>query len=121
MRLDFVFVADSLEIAEPAGVIDGFHLLLGVKAFLPGAQAGIADVRRNDFDFPGRRNERLRRGHVEGKRIPQVVISEGVANQNAASDWLLAGGATGGPAAESVIAPLMLAAHSGFKNGFLQE
>src|SRR5256884_2937547 len=82
LRLDLVLVSGFFEIAEPAGVIDRFHLLLGIKTFLADAQAGIADVRGDDFHFPWRGNERLRRRHFERERIPQVVISERIADQN---------------------------------------
>src|SRR6266436_990633 len=121
LRLDFVLIASFFEIAEPAGVIDGFHLLLCVKTLLTDAKASIADVRSNDFHFPGRRNEGLRRGHIEWKRIPQVVISECIANQNGNGVRLLAGRATGAPDTESVVAAFLLAAENVLKNGFLEE
>src|SRR6267378_4330366 len=121
LRLDLVLVTGFFEIAEPAGVIDRFHLLLGIQAFLAGAQAGIADVRGNDFDFPWWRNERLRRRHFERKRIPQVVISERVTDQNGDGVGLLAGGATSAPDTERVIAALLLAAQNLLENGFLKE
>src|SRR5262249_45638643 len=55
-----VLIAGLFEIAEAAGVIHGFHLLLDVQTFLACAQAGIADVRRKNFELPRRRNQRLR-------------------------------------------------------------
>src|SRR5262249_50057469 len=55
-----VLIPALFEIAEAAGVIHGFHLLLGVETFLACAQAGIADVRRENFQLPGRRDQRLR-------------------------------------------------------------
>src|SRR6266566_5164550 len=53
--LDGILVGRFLEIPEPARVIHRFHLLLGVKTFLTSTQAGIADVRSNDFYSPSRR------------------------------------------------------------------
>src|SRR5258705_14018304 len=44
LGLDLVLITGFFEIAEPTGVIHGFHLLLGVQAFLAGAKTGIADV-----------------------------------------------------------------------------
>src|SRR6266852_7273090 len=121
LRLDLVLVTGFFEIAEPAGVIDRFHLLLGIEAFLADAQAGIAYVRGNDFHFPWRGNERLRRRHFERERIPQVVISECIADQNGDGVGLLAGGATSAPNPEGVIAALLLAAENILENGFLKE
>src|SRR5229473_2733614 len=121
LRLDLVLIARFFEIAEPAGVIHGFHLLLGVDAFLANAKTGVADVRSNDFHFPGRRNERLRRGHFERERIPQVVVSEGIADQNGDGIRLLARGATGTPYAETVIAALLLAAENVLEDRLLQQ
>ncbi len=121
LRLDFVLVTGFFEIAEAAGVINGFHLLLGVEAFLAGAKTGVADVRSDDFHFPGRRNERLGRRHIERKRIPQVVISERVGDQDGDGVRLLTGGATSAPDPQGVIAALPLAAQDFLKNGFLEE
>src|SRR5258708_7336709 len=42
--LDRIFLGGFFEITQAAGVIDGLHLDLGVKAFLAGAQAGVANV-----------------------------------------------------------------------------
>src|SRR5260370_33224819 len=120
LRLDGVLVTRFFEITEPAAVLNGFHLLLGVKAFLAEAKAGIADVRAHDFHFPWRRNEWLRRGPFERKRIRQVVISDRIADQNGGSVRLLAGGATSTPDAKRVIAALLLAAQNILENGFLQ-
>src|SRR5204863_5837626 len=121
LRLDLVLIAGFFKIAEPAGVIHGLHLLLGVETFLPNAKTGIADVRSDDFHLPWRRNERLRRWHIEGKRIPQVVVGERIADQNGDGVRLLAGGATSAPDAEGVIAALLLTAQNILKNGFLKE
>src|ERR1700682_426483 len=121
LRLDGVLVAGLFEITKPAGVIHRFHLLLGIEAFLADAQAGIADVRGNDFHFPWRRNERLRWRHFERKRIPQGVIRARVTDQNGDSVGLLAGGATSTPDPERVIAALLLAAQNLLENGFLKE
>src|SRR6266481_71367 len=121
LRLDLVLVTCFFEVTEAAGVIDGFHLLLCVKTLLTHAKAGIADVRSNDFHFPGRRNEWLRRRHVEWERIAKVVVSERIANQNGNGVRLLASRATGAPDTESVVAALLLAAENVLKNGFLEE
>ncbi len=116
MRLDLVLVTGFFEIAEAAGVVHWFHLLLGIEAFLANAQAGIADVRSNDFHFPWGRNEGLRRGHFERKWIPQVVVGEGIADQDGDGIGLLAGGATSAPDPEGVIAALLLAAENILEN-----
>src|SRR5260370_7179747 len=107
LRLDFVLIASYFEMAEPAGVIDGFHLLLCVKTLLTDAKASIADVRSNDFHFPGRRNEGLRRGHIEWKRIQQVVISECIANQNGNGVRLLPARPTRPPDTQTTVAAFL--------------
>src|SRR5207247_10601289 len=110
LRLDLVLIAGFFKIAEPAGVIHGLHLLLGVETFLPNAKTGIAAVRSDDFHLPWPRHERLRRWHIEGKRIPQVVVGERIADQNGDGVRLVAGGATSAPDAAGGIAALLLPA-----------
>ena len=78
--LDCIFVADLVEVAKPAGVVHCFHLRFGVDSLLRGEQRGIIDVGSQDFHFPRRRNQRLRRGHLERKRIAQVVVGERIAD-----------------------------------------
>src|SRR5690348_3121360 len=121
LTLDGVLFAGLFKIAKAAGVVHRLHLLLGVETFLADAKTGVADVGSDDFNFPGRRNERFRRRHVERKRIAQVVVSERVANQNGNGVRLLAGGATGAPDAEGVIAALLFVTKQIFENGLLEQ
>ncbi len=121
LRLDGVLAGGLFEIAETAGVIHGFHLRLGVEAFLADAKAGVADIGSDDFHFPGRWNQRFRGRHIKRERIPQIIISEGVANQNRDGVGLLPGGTTGAPDAQSVIAAFLFAAKQILKNGFLKK
>jgi hypothetical protein len=59
LGLDGVLVAGLFEVTQPAGVVNGLHLLIGIETFLSNAETGVADVRSENFEFPGRRNERL--------------------------------------------------------------
>src|ERR1700726_1419691 len=97
LRLDGVFVTGLLKIAQAAGVIDRLHLLFGEYAFLPNAQAGVADVRSDDFQLPRRGNQRLGRRHIEMKRIPQVVVGQRVAYQNGDGVGFLPAGTSRAP------------------------
>src|SRR5712664_325999 len=119
--LDGVLVAGFFEITQPAGVVDRFHLLIGIKAFLAEAEAGVADVRSDDFDSPRRRDQGFWRRHFERERIPQVIVGERIANQNGDGIRLLSGGTSGAPDAKRVIAALLFAAEDLFENGFLQQ
>src|SRR5436853_7914680 len=55
--LDGILVGRFFEIPEPARVIHGFHLLLGVETFLTSTQAGIVDVGSNDVNSAVRGTE----------------------------------------------------------------
>src|SRR5262249_32320805 len=89
--------------------------------FLAGAQAGVADIGRENFKFPGRRNERLRRRHVEWKRIAQVIVSKRVADENRHGIGFLTAGTTSAPHAKSPIAAFLFFLQKLFEDGFLQE
>src|SRR5437588_798771 len=121
LGLDGILVAGLFEITQTAGVVDGLHLLLGVKTLLSNAEAGVADIRGHDFDFPGRRNQRFRRWHFERKRIAQIVVSERITDQTRNGVRFLSGGATGGPHAKSVVAAFLLVMEQTFLNGLSEQ
>jgi len=121
LRLDGILVAGLFEIAEAGGVIHGFHLEFVVEAFLGGAEAGVADIRSDDFEFPGWRDQGLRRRHFEGQRIAQVVVGERVADEDGDRIGFLAGGGTRAPNAEIPVAAFLLVAKDFLENGFLEE
>ena len=119
--LNHVFVGDFFEIAQAAGVVDGFHLRFGVDALLGGEKRGVIDVRRKNFHFPWRRNQRLRRRHVKGQRIAQVVVGQRVADENRERVRFLARGTSRAPDAERPIAAFLFALQDFFENDFLEE
>jgi len=69
LGLDGVFIAGLLEIAKPGGVIDGLHLDFGVQAFLAVAQAGVADVRGDNFKLPRGGMRGLGKGMSKGSGL----------------------------------------------------
>ena len=95
--------------------------MFGIDALLGGAQHGIVDVGGQDLHAPGRRNQRLGRGHVKGQRIAQIVVGECVANLHGQSVRLLAGGAAGAPDAQVPVAALLLAVQHLLQHRFLEQ
>src|ERR1700730_2792777 len=121
LRLDGVLGTRLFEVAQPAGIVHGFHLLVGVDSFLADAQTGIADVGSDDLHFPRRRDEWLRRRHLERERVPQVIVSKRIADQDRDGIGLLTGRAPGAPDAKSEVAALLFAAEDFFENRLLEE
>ena len=92
-----------------------------VDAFLGGAKAGVADIRSDDLELPGRRNQRLGRRHFERQWIAQIVVGQRVADEDGDGIGFLSGRTTGAPDAQVPIAALLLVAKNFLENGFLQE
>jgi len=92
-----------------------------IEPFLAEPQTRITDVRSDDLELPGRRNERLWRGHVERKGIPEIVVGERVTNQNRYGIRFLPRGASRAPHAQVKIAAFLLLVQQLFKEVFLQE
>ena len=95
--------------------------MFGVEALLPGTQAGVADIRSDDFQLPGRRDQRLWRRHFKRERIPQIVVSESVANQDGNGVGFLPGGTPRAPYPKIPVAAFLLLVKHLFKHGLLQQ
>src|SRR5262249_22020418 len=103
------------------GVVDWFHVLLAIQAFLSSPQARVTNVRGNNLQLPWRRDERLRRRHVERQRIPQVVVGQRVTNQNGDRVRLLSGRTSSAPNTQCPVTPLLLPVQDLFQDAFLQQ
>src|SRR5262249_55208547 len=86
-----------------------------------GAEACVADVGGNDFQLPRRHDERLRRRHFKRQWITQVVVREGIGDENRYRIRLLAGRTAGAPDPKCEVASLLLTAQKVFKDCFLQQ
>src|SRR5262249_3504369 len=121
LRLNGVLVVGLFEVAEAAGVIDRLHLLFGVEAFLTGAQTRITDIRSENFELPGRRNQRFRGRHIKRQRIAEIVVSQSVADKDGNGIGFLPAGATGAPDAKSPIAAFLFLRRISSKTDFCKR
>src|SRR5947209_4209064 len=116
-----VFVSRFLEIAQTRGVIHGLHLNFRVEPFLAGAQRRVTNVRGENLEFPWRRDERLRQGHVERQRVAKVVVGQRVANEHRDRIGFLTRRTARAPHAEVPVASLLFVVQKLFQNAFLEK